>query len=58
MLAAISELLTTEQVADRLSVSVETVRRQVRSILTKLDSGRRDGAQHDPRLFGRPHPEA
>jgi LuxR family maltose regulon positive regulatory protein len=44
VLAAMSEWLTTEEIADKLFVSVNTVRTHVRNILTKLGVSRRNAA--------------
>ncbi|MDX6326259.1 MAG: LuxR family transcriptional regulator, maltose regulon positive regulatory protein [Nocardioidaceae bacterium] len=44
VLVAMSEWLTTEEIADKLFVSVNTVRTHVRNILTKLGVSRRNAA--------------
>jgi LuxR family transcriptional regulator, maltose regulon positive regulatory protein len=52
VLAAMSEWLTTEEIADKLFVSVNTVRTHVRNILTKLGVRRRNAAIREALRLG------
>jgi LuxR family transcriptional regulator, maltose regulon positive regulatory protein len=52
VLAAMSEWLTTEEIAEKLFVSVNTVRTHVRNILTKLGVSRRNAAIREAMRLG------
>jgi LuxR family maltose regulon positive regulatory protein len=52
VLRHLQDLLTTEEIAVRMFVSVNTVRTHVRSILRKLGVGRRNAAVRKARLLG------
>ena len=52
VLAAMSEWLTTEEIAEKLFVSVNTVRTHVRNILTKLGVSRRNAAIREALRLG------
>ena len=52
VLTAMSEWLTTEEIADKLFVSVNTVRTHVRNILTKLGVSRRNAAIREALRLG------
>ncbi len=52
VLGHLAELLSTEEIADQMYVSVNTVRTHVRSILRKLDVHRRNGAVRRARDLG------
>jgi LuxR family maltose regulon positive regulatory protein len=52
VLAAMSEWLTTEEIAEKLFVSVNTVRTHVRNILTKLGVSRRNAAIREAYRLG------
>jgi LuxR family transcriptional regulator, maltose regulon positive regulatory protein len=58
VLAAMSEWLTTEEIAERLFVSVNTVRTHVRNILTKLGVSRRNAAIREAIRLGLLTPDA
>jgi LuxR family maltose regulon positive regulatory protein len=52
VLRHLEELLTTEEIAERMFVSVNTVRTHVRSILRKLGVNRRNAAVRRARELG------
>jgi LuxR family maltose regulon positive regulatory protein len=52
VLGHLEELLTTEEIAEKMFVSVNTVRTHVRSILRKLGVGRRNAAVRKARELG------
>jgi LuxR family maltose regulon positive regulatory protein len=52
VLRYLEELLTTEEIAEKMFVSVNTVRTHVRSILRKLGVSRRNAAVRKARRLG------
>lgn len=58
VLTAMSEWLTTEEIAEKLFVSVNTVRTHVRNILTKLGVSRRNAAIREALRLGLLVPDA
>ncbi len=52
MLGHLEELLTTAEIAERMFVSVNTVRTHIRGILRKLDVNRRNAAVRKARELG------
>ena len=58
VLTAMSEWLTTEEIAEKLFVSVNTVRTHVRNILTKLGVSRRNAAIREALRLGLLAPDA
>ncbi len=51
MLGWLAELLTTEEIAERMFVSVNTVRTHIRGILRKLGVNRRNAAVRKARTL-------